>query len=80
MRGEVDGQVSMFSYVDMESRIGEAHPIRAVRRIVDAALAELEPALSRMYAERGRPVDTAGASAAGACCCRCCTRCVRSGC
>ena len=55
MRGEVDGQVSMFSYVDMESRIGEAHPIRAVRRIVDAALAELEPALSRMYAERGRP-------------------------
>ena len=55
MRGEVNGQVPLFSYVDMESRIGEAHPIRAVRRIVDAALAELEPALSRMYAERGRP-------------------------
>lgn len=55
MRGELDFQVSMFSYVDLESRISLRHPIRVIRRIVDAALEEMEPVFSRMYAERGRP-------------------------
>lgn len=45
----------MFSYVDLESRIPKDHPIRKIRRTVDEALAELEPAFDEMYAERGRP-------------------------
>jgi transposase len=55
MRGEIDPQPSMFSYVDLESRIPESHPIRKVRRIVDEALEELEPAFEEMYSDRGRP-------------------------
>ena len=55
MRGETDRQPEMFSYVDLESRIPEKHPIRKIREIVDEALQELEPAFERMYSDRGRP-------------------------
>ena len=53
MRGELDRQPEMFSYVDLESRIPSNHPIRKIRRIVDEALVELEPAFVEMYSERG---------------------------
>lgn len=55
MRGEVDPQPTMFSYVDLESRIPKHHPIRKIRRIVDKALPDLEAAFERMYSDRGRP-------------------------
>ena len=55
MRGEIDVQPEMFSYVDLESRIPPSHPIRKIRRIVDAALVELDPAFAEMYSDRGRP-------------------------
>ena len=55
MRGEMDAQPEMFSYVDLEARIPSQHPIRRIRRIVDAALIELEPAFAEMYSDRGRP-------------------------
>lgn len=55
MRGDIDRQPEMFSYVDLESRIPSTHPIRKIRRIVDEALVELEPAFSEMYSDRGRP-------------------------
>jgi len=52
MRGEIDPQPEMFSYVDLESRIPSTHPIR---QIVDEALSELEPAFDQMYSAQGRP-------------------------
>ena len=55
MRGAMDSQVAMFSFVDLESRISARHPIRLIRRIVDEALGEMEPAFARMYADRGGP-------------------------
>ena len=55
MRGEIDGQPEMFSYVDLEARIPLQHPIRKIRGIVDEALIELEPAFAEMYSDRGRP-------------------------
>ena len=55
MRGEVDPQPTMFSYVDLESRIPKQHPIRKIRRIVDKALPALEGAFDQMYSDRGRP-------------------------
>lgn len=55
MRGEVDPQTTMFSYVDLESRIPRHHPIRKIRRIVDQALVDLGPAFERMYSDKGRP-------------------------
>lgn len=55
MRGEVDRQPEMFSYVDLENRIPKKHPIRRIRRIVDEALKGLEPEFDSMYASGGRP-------------------------
>jgi transposase len=55
MRGEVNPQPEMFSYIDLESRIPKHHPIRKIRRIVDQALPLLEPAFEQMYSDRGRP-------------------------
>ena len=55
MRGELDPQPEMFSYIDLESRIPDKHPIRKIRRIVDEALKELEPEFESMYADTGRP-------------------------
>jgi hypothetical protein len=48
MRGDSINQGELFSYVSQESRIPETHPIRKVRKIVDAALAEIEPAFDDM--------------------------------
>lgn len=55
MRGEISGQTSMFSYVDLESRIPADHPIRLVRQIVDKGLLGLEETFSVMYSNTGRP-------------------------
>jgi transposase len=45
----------MFSYIDLESRIPQSHPIRKVRQVVDAALSEIEGQFDAMYAAGGRP-------------------------
>ncbi len=46
----------MFSYVSLESRIAEDHPLRAMRKRVDAALKRLSPRFDALYAKRmGRP-------------------------
>jgi len=45
----------MLAFVDPEALVPAGHPIRAVRRLADEALAELSPLFERMYAEVGRP-------------------------
>ena len=55
MRGRQDPQVSMLAFVDLESRVPLDHPLRAIKRLADEALAELSPAFDAMYAEGGRP-------------------------
>jgi transposase len=55
VRGEIDPQASMFSYIDLESRIPQSHPIRKVRQVVDAALSEIEGQVDEMHAAGGRP-------------------------
>jgi transposase len=45
----------MFSYISAEQRVPQGHPLRALRTMVDEALAELSPRFSRLYAKRGRP-------------------------
>jgi transposase len=55
MRGRQDQQAAMLAFVDPETRIPPAHPIRVVRRLADAALADLSPVFDRMYAASGRP-------------------------
>ena len=55
MRGADERSGSLFSYIDLESRIPEEHPLRAIRVIVNGALAELDGAFEAMYAPVGRP-------------------------
>ena len=55
MRGEDRVSGALFSYVDVEARIPAKHPLRAMRRVTDAALAELDRAFSALYEGCGRP-------------------------
>jgi len=55
MRGEDRTSGAMFSYVDVEARIAAKHPLRAMRRLTDAALADLDRAFSSLYVRIGRP-------------------------
>ena len=54
MRGEDRTSGGLFSYVDVEARIGANHPLRAMR-LTNAALAELDPRFSALYEGIGRP-------------------------
>jgi transposase len=55
MRGTPDLQMSMLTTVSTEALIPANHPIRRIRKVVDAVLAELDDELEAMYAETGRP-------------------------
>jgi transposase len=45
----------MFSYLSPEERVPAEHPLRSVRRMVDAVLQTLSPDFDAMYATFGRP-------------------------
>lgn len=55
MRGSEPQQVALFSYVSLEERIPTDHPLRALRPMVDRALATLSPTFDQIYADGGRP-------------------------
>jgi transposase len=55
MRGADEQSGSMFSYVSLEERVPPDHPLRAIRRITDRALAQLSPQFGRLYINFGRP-------------------------
>jgi transposase len=55
MRGADHQQSGMFSYISAERRVAEDHPLRAIRRMVDAALRNMGPQFDAMYAKVGRP-------------------------
>jgi hypothetical protein len=55
MRGEDERSGTLFSYVDLEGRIGQNHPLRAIRAIVNEALAALVSEFSVLYSPIGRP-------------------------
>ena len=55
MRGAVDPQSNMFSLVSPESVVPKNHPLRAIKKLLDAALHELSPLFDQMYAQIGRP-------------------------
>jgi hypothetical protein len=41
MRGVDARNGSLFSFVDLEARVPPGHPLRVIRRIADAVLAEM---------------------------------------
>ena len=55
MRGSEVRSGSLFSYVDLETRVPRGHPLRVIRGIVDAALAQLDADFAAIYAPIGRP-------------------------
>jgi Transposase domain (DUF772) len=55
MRGGDERSGALFSYVDLEARVGKDHPLRTIRMIVNVALAGLSGHFSALYAQLGRP-------------------------
>ena len=55
MRGDERVQDGMFSYVSLEQRVPQDHPLRAVRVLTDAVLRTLSPEFDALYADSGRP-------------------------
>ena len=63
MRGKDDRSEILFSYIRLDERIPADHPLRVIRQLVDAALAELSRAFTD-YARDGRPSIRPGTVAA----------------
>lgn len=55
MRGDDQQQSGMFSYVSLEERVPQEHPLRAIRKAVDEILRAMAKELDGMYARTGRP-------------------------
>ena len=54
MRGKDEVRGSLFSYVDLEQRIRPDHPLRTIRVIVNAALADMSAEFDTLYPPVGR--------------------------
>jgi transposase len=55
MRGSDQQTGSLFSYVNLEERVPPRHPLRKIKRVVDAALVTLDADFEQLYAGEGRP-------------------------
>src|SRR6201989_1674517 len=55
MRGGDEQTGELFSYVDLEKRVRSAHPLRAIRGLVNEALVALKQEFAALYAPVGRP-------------------------
>src|SRR5437660_12672379 len=54
MRGADEQTGALFSYLSPEAMVPKDHPLRAIRPLVNAALARLSPDFARLYAPMGR--------------------------
>src|SRR6201996_7610122 len=54
MRGDERVQDGMFSYVSLEDRVPQDHPLRAVRKLTDQVLRSLSGEFDQLYAATGR--------------------------
>jgi transposase len=55
MRGDERGSEGLFSYLRLEERIAADHPLRAIRTLVNEALASLSGRFDELYSHTGRP-------------------------
>ena len=55
MRGSDQRTGALFSFVDLDERVPQRHPLRKIRQIVNEALVALDADFSRLYASDGRP-------------------------
>lgn len=78
MRGSDARPGELFSYVDLERRVPAGHPLRAMRQVVNEALAGIGPDLEAAYSRIGRP-SVAPEKLLRTLLCSCSTASVRSG-
>ena len=55
MRGSEVRSGSLFSYVDLEARVPQGHPLRTIRAVVNEALVRLDGDFEAIYVPTGRP-------------------------
>jgi transposase len=55
MRGSDKRSSELFSYVDLEQRVRQDHPLRTIRSLTDAALEALSADFAALYSGLGRP-------------------------
>jgi len=55
MRGEERRQRAMLVMINPEQRVPKGHPLRRIKALADAALAQLSPVFDEMYSAVGRP-------------------------
>ena len=55
MRGTDLQQSGLFSYVSLESRVPQGHPLRGIKELLDEALGGMSRDFDRVYAAEGRP-------------------------
>jgi transposase len=55
MRGEVDPQSALFSYLSPEQRVPAEHPLRSIKAYADAALVAISGEFAALYGATGRP-------------------------
>lgn len=55
MRGHDEQQGEVFSYIPLEQRIPQDHPLRRIRQMIDVSLKDMGPRFAALYAKRGRP-------------------------
>ena len=55
MRGSDVTSGSLFSYVDLDARVPQSHPLRGMRDLVNACLTRMDGSFEALYKEGGRP-------------------------
>jgi transposase len=55
MRGDERVQDGMFSYVTLQQRVPQDHPLREIRRLTDVVLGSLSGEFDSLYSASGRP-------------------------
>jgi hypothetical protein len=54
MRGEERRQRAMLVVIDPEKRVAKDHPLRRIKQLAEAALAQLSPVFEQMYSALGK--------------------------
>jgi hypothetical protein len=55
MRGHLERNGSLFSYVSIDERIPVSHPLRRIRKLADQSLDRLNPNLARCMPQKAGP-------------------------
>jgi transposase len=55
MRGDFDPQPMIITYINLDKRVPQDHPLRKIKPLVDQELKRLSPFFDKMYSHTGRP-------------------------